>query len=134
MSAIRNHDAIRWDLDRAFEEAGLGTPFVRANGTPTRISFGDLDLVTERHGHFLFMEGKRDGDEPSLGQAILYDALLHDGHTVLIFYGVPPTDVRELRWWPNKDRQSATLRDLHAEIGAWFLVVDDLSPRPRMRP
>lgn len=125
MSTVRNH---------LWEKAGLGTPFVRPNGQPTRITFGDIDLITERHGHFLFIEGKRQSEEPSTGQEILLDALVADGHTVLVIYGDPPTDIRELRWWRERDRSPTSIDDLHAQIAAWFAVVDERSPRPRVRP
>jgi hypothetical protein len=116
-----------------WEEAGLGTPFVCADGRPTKITFGDLDLVTERHGHFLFIEGKRQDEKPSLGQSILFDALTADGHAVLLLYGNPPTDIREIQWWGD-ERKPSSARDLHHTLTRWFQRADNLSPRPRQRP
>jgi hypothetical protein len=134
VSIVRNHAAARWDPDLMWEQGGLPTPFVRPNGQPTRITFGDVDLITERHGHFLFIEGKRNHEEPSPGQEILLDALVRDGHTVVIIYGDPPTGIRELRWWRQRERQSTDVIDFHSQVAAWFAVVDELPSRPRARP
>jgi hypothetical protein len=134
MSVLRNPLAVRWDPDLMWEKAGLRTPFVRPNGAPTKITFGDMDLLTERNGHFLFIEGKRQDEEPSLGQEILLKALVRDGHTVLVIYGDPPTDIRELRWWGQSERQPSSVEDFHAQVSAWFAVVDELTPRHRDRP
>jgi hypothetical protein len=133
MSVLRDHNALRWDPDLMWQQAGLSTPFVHSDGQPTKITFGDSDLVVERNGHFLYIEGKRSGEEPSTGQEILLESLHRDGHTVLIIYGDPPTDIRELRWWRGK-RQPSNIEDFHDAISGWFQVVEDLSPRPRERP
>lgn len=96
MAVLRNHLAVRWDLDLAFRAAGLDTPF------PRGITFADVDGETEINGQYLVMEGKRADEELSLGQAYTMDARVRDGRTCVVVYGEPPTGIVAMRVWGAK--------------------------------
>lgn len=125
MATLRNHFAARWDLDQAFEFSGLGNPF------PRGITFGDIDAETEIGGRFLIIEGKREHEELSAGQAHTMDARAADGRTCLVIYGDPPGGVRAMRVWGH-ERVAASIADVHLFVHAWAQWAER-QPRPAPR-
>ena len=90
MAELRNPIADRWDLDKGIREQQLWAPF------PRGITFADLDNETEIHGQYLDIEGKREGQELSGGQWRSSCQRVRDGRTVLLIYGDPPYDIRQM--------------------------------------
>lgn len=126
MGELRNPQADRWDLDRAFREAGISSPF------PRGITFADVDSETEINGHFLVIEGKREHEKLSPGQSYTMAARARDGRTCLVIYGTPPVDVTAMQLW-GEPRQAATLADVHDFVLEWAQWAD-AEPRPMPRP
>ncbi len=122
MAVVRNHAAARWDFDLAFQDAGLPAPF------PRRISFGDIDaelcvgpggeLETEIGGHFMVIEGKRDGEQLSIGQKRTMAARARDGRFCIVVRGSPPCDVHSIEVWGGRERP-ASIADLHDLVRRW---------------
>jgi hypothetical protein len=134
MGELRNPLADRWDLDKGIREQGLWQPF------PRRITFADLDSETEIHGQYLDIEGKREGQEMPYGQWKTYCERVRDGRTVLLIYGDPPYDVRQMFHFKGGADPvqrgtciPATLQDV-----LWFCTLwarwADKQPYPEPRP
>lgn len=115
MSALRNPLAPRWDPDRAYEDALWASPF-----TGTRISHGDTDFEVERNGQWLVIEGKRYGEEMSMGQRLTNEERVRQGRTVLFIYGDPPTGIVAMQHYPGPIRD-ATWADVWQFERSWFV-------------
>ena len=131
MAELRNPTADRWDFDKGFRECGLAHCF------PRNISFADVDSETEINGHFLCIEGKRDGEVLHGGQLYAMRARVRDGRTCLIVYGDPPYDVRKLQLFehdPLRGIRAANLHAFHAVCRAWATWADQQPRRHRQEP
>lgn len=134
MGELRNPVADRWDLDKGIREQGLWSPF------PRGITFADLDSETEIRGHYLVIEGKRDGEQMTGGQWKTNCARVRDGRTVLLIYGDPPHDVRRMAHFqgaPDPVRTGtcvpATLEDV-LYFCCWWARWADKQPYPEPHP
>lgn len=89
----------------------------------------DIDLVIERKGRFLVLEGKRSGAIFKTGQRRFYDAL-HDPPRVIVvhFYGTPPDEVKEFAKWGDKAKPGDT-EALIGWVRTWFEWVEKTSER-----
>lgn len=92
---------------------------------PGGINPTDIDLMYERRGHFLVLEGKRSGSTIRMGQRRCLDALaaLRPRVYVIHFYGTPPDQVDAFGVWPLP-ATPATTDDLIARIQQWFSWVE----------
>lgn len=127
MGVLRDRAAVRWDLDEAFQEAGLTNPF------PRGITFADVDFEIEINGHFLVIEGKRDGQVLSRGQAYTMTARWRDGRTCLVIWGDPPHEVTAWQLFNETSRVPDDLAGVHAVIAAWAKWADAAErPEPRI--
>jgi hypothetical protein len=134
MGELRNPAADRWDLDRGIRERRLWAPF------PRGITFADLDSETEIRGQYLDIEGKREGEELRPGQWKSSCARVRDGRTVLLIYGDPPHDIRQMahfRGGVDPVRRGAcipaTLEDVLLFCFLWARWADE-QPYPEPRP
>lgn len=91
---------------------------------PNRIDPTDIDLVYERRGRFLVLEGKRVGATFKTGQRRFYDAL-HAPPRVFVyhFYGTPPDTVTAFGLW-GKPAQPGTTDDLRTIVRRWYAWVE----------
>lgn len=93
---------------------------------PHKINPTDIDLVYERRGYFLFLEGKRMGAQMTTGQRRFYDALHNPPRFIVVqFFGEPPDDVKAFSRWrePLKVCDTEGFRE---EIRKWFQWVEGL--------
>ncbi|MHB8867472.1 MAG: hypothetical protein ACYC6T_08195 [Thermoleophilia bacterium] len=97
---------------------------------PHGIAPTDIDLVIERKGHFLVLEGKRAGATFKLGQRKFYDALHSPPHVIVVhFYGTPPDQVERFAKWGEAPLPGDT-EALIGLVRTWFEWVER---RPRER-
>lgn len=107
---LRQNNDNRWDF--------------LAGVLPHRINPTDIDLVFERRGRFLVLEGKRMGATFGVGQRLFYDRMSAlPQFTVIHFYGDPPEDVRAFGFWGQK-AQPGTTAELQALVARWFAWVE----------
>jgi len=107
---LRKNNDDRWDF--------------LAGVLPYKINPSDIDLVCERHGNFLVMEGKRSGATFSVGQRRLYYALSNlPQFTVVHFYGNPPDDVKAFARW-GQEARAGTTDELREQVRRWFRWVE----------
>lgn len=113
---LRQNNDDRWDF-----LAGL---------LPHGINPTDVDLMYERRGHFLVLEGKRTGASVRLGQRRFLDALarLRPWFFVIHFYGTPPDQVDAFGVWPSP-ASPGTTEDLRIRIQSWFDWVEKSAAR-----
>lgn len=91
---------------------------------PHGINPTDIDLVYERRGHFLVLEGKHEGAGFSTGQRRFYDAVHEPPRIIVVhFYGTPPATVTSFGRWGSPAKPGAT-EDLIAEIKRWYEWVE----------
>ena len=91
---------------------------------PGGINPTDIDLMYERRGHFLILEGKHTGARIHKGQKICLDALAAvPGVFVIHFYGTPPDQVEAFGVWP-RPAHPGTTDDLIQLIKRWFAWVE----------
>lgn len=91
-----------------------------AGTLPHKINPTDIDLVIERKGQFLVLEGKRTGAPFGIGQRRFYDALSALPEiTVVHFYGSPPDDVRAFGRW-GRDPHPGSTDELREQVKRWF--------------
>ncbi len=87
---------------------------------PHGINPTDIDLMYERHGYFLVLEGKREGATFKTGQRRFYDALHKPPYIIVVhFYGIPPSTVTAFGRW-GRPAKPASTEDLIAEIKHWY--------------
>jgi hypothetical protein len=105
---LRNPNAARWDF-----LAGL---------LPHGIEPTDIDLCIERNGHFLIMEGKRNGEIMPKGQERFLNALRNGPRsvTVVTFWGNPPDEIVAFRPWGQAESSDTTTEGFRTYIRAWF--------------
>lgn len=92
---------------------------------PGRCGASDIDGVIERRGHFLFLEGKREGEKLSLGQLIMLKALAAldpEKVTVLVITGDRETgEITEYRQVKASGLGDAKAgRDFHKSLKRWW--------------
>jgi len=113
MRQLRENNDNRWDFLKGTLPHGIN---------PT-----DIDLVYERRGHFLVLEGKRlsmMGVPFSVGQRRFYDALNSlPNFTVVHFYGQPPVDVTAFARWGHEPHP-ATTDELREQVRRWYAWVE----------
>ena len=103
---LRQNNDNRWDF--------------LAGVLPHRINPTDIDLMYERRGRFLVLEGKREGATFGIGQRRFYDALSAlPQFTVVHFYGAPPDDVTAFARW-GKEPHVGNTDDLRQSVRHWF--------------
>ena len=91
---------------------------------PNGINPTDIDLVYERRGHFLVLEGKRAGAVTRTGQRRFYDALHKPPYSIVVhFYGTPPDEVTAFAKWPEIP-QPGTTDGLIEWIQLWYAWVE----------
>lgn len=109
---LRQNNDNRWDF--------------LAGVLPHGINPTDLDLVYERRGRFLVLEGKRVGATMRTGQRRFYDALAAiPQFAVFYFEGYPPDDVRAFARW-GRELHPATTDDLRTLVSRWFEWVEHI--------
>lgn len=107
---LRQNNDNRWDF--------------LAGVLPHKINPTDIDLMYERRGQFLVLEGKRVGAQFGIGQRRFYDALnALPQFTVVHFYGAPPDDVTAYAGW-GREPHPGTTDDLRESVRRWFNRVD----------
>jgi hypothetical protein len=99
------------------------------NNSPQRFDYAegvasggctDIDMLWERHGHFLAIENKRPGEKISLGQLIALRALAEKPEwTVWVIEGLPP-DLITSGGVLDFEPQPTTLEELRNGIQAWW--------------
>lgn len=104
---LRNPSAERWDF-----LAGI---------LPRGIEPTDIDLAIEAgHGHFLFAEGKRNGEPMPTGQRIFLERLrAPKSVTVVQFLGEPPDEI-EAFGILGREPTFGDTADFIAAIRRWF--------------
>lgn len=102
--------------------------FLKAKGCfgGTKIEPTDIDGLTERKGHFLFIECKSPGVPLNLGQTILHKALIATGvFTVIRLWGhartLNVTEIEVLSPFGNIEKREATTDFLIRVCYRWFL-------------
>lgn len=91
---------------------------------PDKRGFTDIDGVTERHGHFLFLEKKRIGQEIPTGQRIMFERLsLQPKTTVILFWGTE-NDVKHIEEWVGTDHHVLHNYTIQKAIACWVGEVE----------
>lgn len=91
---------------------------------PNGINPTDIDLVYERKGQFLVLEGKREGAQMPTGQRRFYQAMTAvPQFSVVTFCGNPPDEVTSYTPWGKEPRQAST-DDLRQLVKRWFEWVE----------
>lgn len=107
---LHHNDGTRWDFLKGCLPNGIN---------PT-----DIDLVFERRGHFLCLEGKREGQSFPIGQRRFYDALHSPPKFIVVcFYGNPPDAVVAFAVW-GKSPAPGTADELRALVQRWYAWVE----------
>lgn len=107
---LRENNDNRWDF--------------LSGALPHGICPTDIDLMYERRGHFLVLEGKREGANFKAGQRRFYDALHQPPRVIVVhFYGMPPDHVTSFGRW-GKPARPASTGDLIAAVQQWFSWVE----------
>lgn len=97
--------------------------FLNEAFVPTNIRMSDIEGIVERKGNVLFVETKRRGEEITLGQKILYDALVAQGHTVFYVIGNPNEEpIKVIIKWQKKTftYESISLLSFRYYVKRWF--------------
>ena len=103
---LRTNNDNRWDF--------------LAGVLPYRINPTDIDLMFERRGWFLVLEGKREGAPFGIGQRRFYDALnALPQFTIVHFYGTPPDEITAFARW-GREAHPGTTEELRSAVRAWF--------------
>lgn len=85
----------------------------------------NIDMIMERHGHFLIGEWKRDNEKISLGQQILLKQLARvDKFTVIVVNGNTDDGMKINKFWQlNKDESfsllGTSLQDFKDYLAKW---------------
>jgi hypothetical protein len=107
---LRQNNDSRWDF--------------LAGVLPNGINPTDIDLMYERRGHFLVLEGKREGAPFSIGQRRFYNAFHQPPRVIVVhFYGTPPTTVTSFGVWGAPAKPCNT-EGLIAHVRTWFEWVE----------
>jgi hypothetical protein len=107
---------------RQLRQQGLPRFDFLLGALPNKEAPTDIDLVCEKNGHFLFIEGKSPMSVGiSQGQSIFYDALIRlcpERVRVLVIYGTPPDDISGYRWW-KKAYHPGNAHDIRSLVRRW---------------
>lgn len=107
---LRQNNDNRWDF--------------LAGALPHGICPTDIDLMFERRGHFLILEGKRAGAQFTTGQRRFYDALHQPPRYIVVhFYGTPPDEVTSFGRWGAPAKPADTEALIFA-VQQWFAWVE----------
>lgn len=89
---------------------------------PGRISFSDIDAITEVAGNFLILEWKSNVGELPTGQRIMFERMTRSSpFTVICAAGEKSKPVSAQLFWKGKSQewQTTTAADLKARIKRW---------------
>ncbi len=107
---LRQNNDQRWDF--------------LAGVLPNGINPTDIDLMYERRGRFLVLEGKHEGATFRVGQRRFYDALnAIPAFTIVHFYGNPPDEVTSFARWGHVPKPGTT-DALCNFVRRWFAWVE----------
>lgn len=103
---LRQNNDNRWDF--------------LAGVLPHGICPTDIDLMYERRGYFLVLEGKREGATFATGQRRFYNALHRPPRFIVVhFYGTPPDEVTSFGRW-GAPAHSGDTDALVSAVQRWF--------------
>jgi hypothetical protein len=90
------------------------------------VGMSDIDGVTERKGHFLFLEKKYPGAKVPEGQTILLESLSrYPQNTVVVFWGDESKPERVELWIRSRH---IPVDSLNALLSCWYECVDKHEP------
>lgn len=85
-----------------------------------RCAVSDLDGIVERGGRFLVLETKRPGVPVPRGQAIMFDAMVAAGMTVIIIWGHANQPTR-VQVWGETTIHPTNAEHLRHLVREWFI-------------
>lgn len=84
-----------------------------------RCAVSDLDGIVERGGRFLVLETKMPGVDVPRGQAIMFDAMVRAGMTVIVIWGHTNQPIA-MQIWGKTGTMPTNEDELRTVVREWF--------------